>query len=106
MEIHEELGLGGITPFDSLFSPDGHFKPKLRNTVRDALVQSRFDNVASVLQDESWIDSQHGPFEGPPAPGLGVSKKQDLSRPFTNDHFFFSDFPYSYFLLVLSTANR
>ena len=80
MEIHQELGLDGITPFDSLFSPDGHFKPKLRNTVRDALVQSRFDNVASVLQDEQWIDSQQGPFEGPPQPGLGVSKKQDLSR--------------------------
>jgi hypothetical protein len=79
-EIHSELGLDKLTPFDSLFSPDGAFKPKLRNTIQDALVQTRFDNVSTVLQDKRWAEDEVGPYEHPPAPGLGVTEKKDLTR--------------------------
>lgn len=55
-ELEKELRVSGMIAPDSLLVPDGSFKPQLRTAIQDALLQSRFDTVATVLADERWID--------------------------------------------------
>jgi len=61
-EVQQMLGLDKLTPAESLMAPDGHFKPQLRATVMDALLETRFDSVSSVLADERWINSEVDQF--------------------------------------------
>lgn len=51
-EFNDAFGLGSDSM--TLLAPDGSFKPQLRDTIRQALSQSRFDSVSTVLVDERW----------------------------------------------------
>jgi hypothetical protein len=55
-DIDSELGISRLNQMESLTGPDGAFKPQLRNVVIDALLDTRFDNVATVLADTRWFD--------------------------------------------------
>ena len=46
------LGVSKLTSAAELTGPDGAFKPALRNTVLNALLETRFDSVSTVLQDD------------------------------------------------------
>lgn len=53
-EINKELGVTKLSKSLNLTAPDGSFKPHLRNVVLDALLDTRFDSVATVLADNRW----------------------------------------------------
>ena len=55
-EIDDELGISRLNKIEALTAPDGAFKPQLRNVVMDALLDTRFDNVATVLADTRWFE--------------------------------------------------
>ncbi len=78
-EINHLIGTDKIRPSDALFAPDGTFRPKLRTTVMDALLETRFDNVSTVLADQRWLEKNKDPFVKPAAPSNGTVK-QDKSR--------------------------
>lgn len=56
-ELEDQLHVEKMIPPDNLLNPDGGFKAQLRTTVQDALLQSRFDSVATVLADERWFEN-------------------------------------------------
>lgn len=53
-EVNQELGISKLSTLKNLTAPDGKFKPQLRNVVLDALLETRFDSVATVLADNRW----------------------------------------------------
>lgn len=55
-EIDNELGVTKLRKMEALTAPDGSFKPQLRNVVMDALLDTRFDSVATVLADTRWFE--------------------------------------------------
>ena len=57
-EINEILGVSKILKEDSLTAPDGTFRPELRKTVLNALLETRFDSVSSVLADTRWFEEE------------------------------------------------
>ena len=61
-EVEDILGIHKITKPDSLIAPDGYFKPQLRVTVQDALLETRFDSVSTVLADERWFEGDENLF--------------------------------------------
>ena len=61
-EVEDILGIHKITKPDSLIAPDGYFKPQLRVTVQDALLETRFDSVSTVLADERWFEGDENMF--------------------------------------------
>jgi hypothetical protein len=62
-ELENILGVKDILPMDNLIYPDGIFKPSIRNVVQDALLESRFDSLATVLADKRWMTTKpKGPF--------------------------------------------
>lgn len=81
-EVDQILGLDKMAKEDSLLALDGHFKPQLRATVLDALLETRFDTVSTVLADPRWfekndankgLDKKKFKFDT-------AAKNQDLSR--------------------------
>ena len=64
-EVAKQIGVDKMTPKDSLLGPDGSFKPHLRTTVLNALLNTRFDNVSSVLSDQRWLENNANPFVKP-----------------------------------------
>jgi hypothetical protein len=62
-DVDDELGVSMLTR-GTLLAPDGTYKPNLRTTIQDALLESRFDSVATVMAEERWVDAAAGPFEG------------------------------------------
>jgi len=56
VEINNELGISKISSSAHLTAPDGKFKSELRNVVLDALLETRFDSVATVLADNRWYN--------------------------------------------------
>ena len=62
-EIDAAMGVDKIAPRENLFAPDGHFKPLLRTTVADSLLQSRFDSISSVLADDRWMEKDTSQFK-------------------------------------------
>jgi hypothetical protein len=61
--VHLELGIDRLTRADGLLAPDGAFKPNLRTVVLDALVQSRFDSVSTVIADARWYEEDEFVFD-------------------------------------------
>eukprot|EP01039_Chlorochromonas_danica_P000903 gene903-984_t len=61
-DVNKELKVDRIAPKDTLLAPDGTFKPHLRTVVLDALLDTRFDNVSTVLADTRWFDQNDEPF--------------------------------------------
>jgi hypothetical protein len=61
-EVEDMLGIHKITKPDSLIAPDGYFKPQLRVTVQDALLETRFDSVSTVLADDRWFEGDENKF--------------------------------------------
>lgn len=61
-EVQKMLGLDKLTPTSNLMAPDGSFKPQLRTTVMNALLETRFDSVSSVLADNRWIEAEVDQF--------------------------------------------
>ena len=59
-ELKEELD--GRSEKDTFFTPAGYFKPDLRSTIVDALLESRFDTVSTVMADDKWLDADKDPF--------------------------------------------
>eukprot|EP01031_Cornospumella_fuschlensis_P000075 gene75-86_t len=55
-EVSQELKIHNLDKQDALLAPDGSFRPKLRAVVQDALLDSRFDNVSTVLSDPRWFE--------------------------------------------------
>lgn len=64
---------------EGLLAPDGSFKPQLRETIRNALAESRFDSISSVLADKRWIESTRPQQEGPKKL-KNTANEVDLSR--------------------------
>jgi hypothetical protein len=62
-EVDRELGLDNLTNIQSLTQPDGYFKSQLRTVVMDALLETRFDNVSTVLADTRWFDRNEDLFK-------------------------------------------
>jgi len=62
-EVNREIGVDKIRPQDAIFAPDGTFRPQLRTTVLDALLETRFDNVSTVLADQRWMEQNKNPFQ-------------------------------------------
>ena len=58
-EIDTATGVDKISPSENLFAPDGYFKPQLRTTVVDTLLESRFDSISSVLADDRWMETDN-----------------------------------------------
>ncbi|CAM9178964.1 unnamed protein product, partial [Ectocarpus fasciculatus] len=56
-ELEDQLQVEKMIPPTNLLNPEGGFKSQLRTTVQDALLQSRFDSVATVLADERWFEN-------------------------------------------------
>jgi hypothetical protein len=56
-ELSDAFGLATIDS-TALLAPDGSFKPQLRETIRQALSQTRFDSVSTVLADERWYTDE------------------------------------------------
>lgn len=55
--VDRELGIDKLLDNTALTQPDGTFhRPQLRTVVLDALLDTRFDNVSSVLADTRWFD--------------------------------------------------
>ncbi len=69
-------------------APDGHFKPNLHTTVLDALLESRFDTVSTVMADDRWMEADSDPFlkekkkrvQKDTNHMIKKNEKQDLSR--------------------------
>ena len=61
-EVEDILGIHKITKPDNLIAPNGYFKPQLRVTVQDALLETRFDSVSTVLADDRWYDKDEDMF--------------------------------------------
>ena len=78
-EVSKLIGVDKIRPKDNLFAPDGSFKPQLRTTVLDALLETRFDSVSTVLSDKRWMDGNTNPFAKPP-PKTMSANPPDLGR--------------------------
>jgi len=78
-EVSKLIGTDKLRPKDNLFAPDGSFKPQLRTTVLDALLQTRFDSVSSVLSDQRWLEGNTNPFAKPP-PKKVSANPPDMSR--------------------------
>lgn len=58
-EVETILGLKYLQPEENLVAPDGSFKqPYLRETIRDALMETRFDSVSVLIADMDRIDNQ------------------------------------------------
>jgi hypothetical protein len=55
-ELENLMGIDKMLSSEKLISPDGHFKPQLRTTVLDALLESKFDSVATVIADGAWAE--------------------------------------------------
>lgn len=56
-ELREAFNVGVEHDSEStLIAPDGSFKPQLRTTVLNALTETRFDSISSVLADQRWIE--------------------------------------------------
>lgn len=55
-ELNSALGAGSERE-DLMTAPDGTFKKELRTTVLNTLLESRFDNVATLLANDEWADS-------------------------------------------------
>jgi hypothetical protein len=87
-DLDKELGISKLVKKESLTGPDGSFKPQLRNVVMDALLDTRFDSVATVLADTRWFEKNEEVL-----PNLSVKReiekekvpiiesRIDLSRP-------------------------
>ena len=97
-EIIDALGAGSEDP-NNLLAPDGTFKPQLRTTVYNTLLESKFDNVATLLSEPGWADQnkedlfdkqsvQFAPVSKPRlipqktiTPGMSaIAEKLDVSR--------------------------
>lgn len=74
-EVDAIMGIDKLIPDDKLITPDGYFKPQLRTTVLDALLESRFDSVATVISDGNWINSDEDQFK------TKISKNNDDQYP-------------------------
>lgn len=62
-EIEGMLGLKSLQPEENLVAPDGSFKqPFLRETIRDALVETRFDSVSALIADLDHIYDESRPL--------------------------------------------
>ena len=62
-DINTELGLNTLNNSNNLLKPDGTFKPHLRTVVLDALLDSRFDSVSTVLADKRWYEEDEDLFQ-------------------------------------------
>jgi hypothetical protein len=61
-DIDKELGVDKLMKPEALTNPDGTFKTQLRTVVLDALLDTRFDNVSTVLADTRWFENTEEPF--------------------------------------------
>ena len=62
IDVNKELGIDKLMKPEALTNPDGSFKTQLRTVVLDALLDTRFDNVSTVLADTRWFENQEEPF--------------------------------------------
>eukprot|EP00606_Chrysophyceae_sp_TOSAG23-5_P000215 GSChrysophyteH2.ASY1.ANO1.1443.1 assembled CDS len=79
-EVNSLIGVDKIRANDSLFAPDGTFRPKLRTTVQDALLETRFDNVSTVLSDRRWLEQNKDPFQKPAGVNPHAGAKVDKGK--------------------------
>lgn len=78
-EVEGLLGLQYMMPEESLLAPDGTFKrPQLRETIKDALLETKFDSVAALLADIN--DAGPSPYIGPRATSVPSMRRRDPSR--------------------------
>jgi hypothetical protein len=70
-EINAALGVDRLANPKNLTAPDGTFKPQLRTVVLDALLDSRFDSVSTVLADNRWYEKDQDLFHTKPKKALG-----------------------------------
>jgi len=56
-EVNALLGIDKLERSTGLMAPDGSFKPQLRTVVLDALLDTRFDSVSTVLADDRWYEA-------------------------------------------------
>jgi hypothetical protein len=61
IDIDKEMGIDNLNNGEKLGALDGYFKPQLRTTILDALLETRFDSVSTVLADKRWYESQEDP---------------------------------------------
>lgn len=79
-EIDKALGVVALGNSDTLIAPDGRFIPQLRNTIMDALLETRFDSVSSVLADERWMQSEKDPFSKSKSAKFSTTDRADPFR--------------------------
>ena len=77
-ELNEAIGSCGFNREDSLLGPDGAFKPNLKQTITNALNETRFDSISAVMADKRWMEDDDN-LRGPKRKKKGP--KVDKSRP-------------------------
>lgn len=79
-EVNNILGLQYISPDDNLLAPDGYFKrPHLRETIRSALLETRFDSVSTLLADVDWVQHRRPRTTPTPSRPVDRSRRQMVS---------------------------
>ena len=79
-EVSHLIGVDKLQPKTRMSGPDGSFKPQLRTTVLDALLETRFDSVSTVLSDHRWLEANKNPFQKPPAVSGGADASVDRGK--------------------------
>ena len=78
-EIREVLGVNDWNPPEALLGPDGSFKPQLRSTIMNALLDHRFNSLSSVLADDRFL-RRNKQFNSTSMSVSASSDHMDLSR--------------------------
>ena len=79
-EVAKDMGADKFVLKENMTAPDGSFKPALRKTVLDALLETRFDSVSTVMSDQRWTKANADPFKKPSQPDGGSMSGVDRFR--------------------------
>jgi hypothetical protein len=79
-EVAKDMGVDKFVAKAAMTNPDGSFKTVLRKTVMDALLETRFDSVSTVMNDQRWTKSNDDPFKRPPGVSGGANSTVDKSK--------------------------
>ena len=79
-EVARDMGIDKLAAKDNMMAPDGSFKPSLRKTVLDALLETRFDSVSTVMSDQRWTKANDDPFKKQSQPDGGSAAGVDRFR--------------------------
>lgn len=79
-EVAKDMGVDKFVQKAAMTNPDGSFKTQLRKTVLDTLLETRFDSVSTVMNDQRWTKSNDDPFKKPGTVSGGANGGVDRSK--------------------------